>query len=111
VGELRHAALIGVEIEPGTAIVAPHAHRVHRRDAPRIRPWPGAEPFEKSGVARADGVDARVPAVVLRRFCRRAALDERDLQPGSRERCGKRRAHQPAADDDHVVGRVHARAP
>ncbi len=73
-GQLAAARAIGVELERGRRAVAAHPHRAHRRDARRVQRLPGAQAGEERGIARGDGVDARVDRLVRQRRSRGAAV-------------------------------------
>ena len=78
-----HAAAVGVELDQRLAVVAVDAHRVHRREPVRGNRVPRAQAREERGVARTDGIDARIERLreALRRAARRGPRllrDERD---------------------------------
>ena len=102
-GQRPLAVLVGREVEQRT-VVARDTHRLHRRDALGRQRLPGTDRVQPGRAARADRVDANVPAV-RRGLGRRGyrPVGEHDVEPAAGERRCERQADEPRAGDQHVA--------
>ncbi len=96
--KLRHAGIVGRKRQLAAGI-ATDIHGANRRDALGVEMLPGADPLEKAGIGRTDGIDARIPAL---RAPRRLIFDQSDAQGCVAQGDGKAGAGETAADDDQI---------
>jgi hypothetical protein len=92
-GQFFHPGLVGAEIQLCCCIIAPNVHFMHRRDAALVQAAPRPALIEEARIGGVDGIDAVVPAFILGKGRRGAALDQGDMQPAVFQRHGQRSAH------------------